>query len=140
MVEFQQAGTAGNSWCFSKSFYLQLPSSVAGLKEEYQVSLDFLWWRRDRIPNDEKPKKTKQNKNPGKKIIEKGRNTKRRLRLCRFKEVLEEVTSAMPFKYTVGFIAWNGIYISRTILNSVIMTQFTIKDRFKWLCYLSIYF
>lgn len=55
MVAFQQAGTAGYSWCFSKSFYLQLPS-VVGFREEYQVSLDFMCWRRDRIPNDKKLK------------------------------------------------------------------------------------
>lgn len=28
---------------------------------------------------------------------------------CRYKEVLEEVTSDMPFKSMVGLIAWNCI-------------------------------
>lgn len=69
-------------------------------------------------------------KNTGRK---KRKNTKRRLRLCRCKEVLEEVMSVMPFKYMVGLIAWNWIYISIVFsLNLVTTILYTIvKDGYK---------
>ena len=77
MVEIQQAGTAGYSWSFNNSFYLQLPSSVAGFREEYQASLDFTCWRRDRIPKDTKPERDQKNKIQ-KKIIKKQKKKKKK--------------------------------------------------------------